>query len=212
MDKIPDEGGDRLSSIGACGSEGSRLGQPMTTRDAITQFLFLSDQPAPVDLCLVLGSRYPETMDPAIDLYQRGWTPWVLISGHGPDENQIKEADLFRDYAIAQGVPQAAILMEREARHTRDNFELSQPIVGNRIGWQKVARVAIVGKPYHMRRALMTAERFWPPGLEYLMLPSQLPQDLHAHDWWLGEWGRRRILDELRRIGEYGANGDLGGF
>jgi uncharacterized SAM-binding protein YcdF (DUF218 family) len=181
----------------------------LPTRDAITQFLFLSDEPEPVDLCLVLGSRYPETMDPAVALFQKGWTPRILISGHGPDEEQVKEADVFCEYAVARGVPREAILLEREARHTKDNFVLSARLVED---WKSIRKVAIVGKPYHMRRALMSAERFWPVGIEYVLLPSQLPQDLHAHDWWLGEWGRRRILDELRRIGEYGVNGDLGGY
>ncbi len=44
------------------------------TRLAISEFLFLSDEPAPVDLCVVLGSRYAETMDNAIDLWRRTWT------------------------------------------------------------------------------------------------------------------------------------------
>lgn len=179
------------------------------TRQAITDFLFLRDEPAPVDLCVVLGSKYAETMDPAIDLYRRGWAPRILITGHGPAEEQVKEADLFRDYTLAQGVPESALIVEREARHTRDNFELSAPLIEAAIGWDKVEAVAIVGKPYHMRRALMTAQRFWPAHIRYLMLPSSLPQDLKSDTWWESDWGRFRVMDELRRIGEYGAKGDL---
>ena len=180
-----------------------------STQQAITEFLFLRDQPARVDICVVVGSRYAETMDGAIELWRRGWTPKILITGHGPKEGQAKEADLFQEYAIKQGVPAEAILIEREARHTRDNFELSEPIVAAELGWERVGRVAIVGKPYHMRRALMTAQKFWPPHIEYVMLPSNLPQDLKSDNWWESEWGRTRIMDELRRIGEYGAKGDL---
>jgi hypothetical protein len=181
----------------------------MDTREAITEFLFLQDEPAPIDLCLVLGSRFAETMDPAIELYGRGWCPRILISGHGPDEDQEKEADLFLAYALEQGIPREALLVEREARHTRDNFEFSAAVIEQQVGWSALKTVGIVGKPYHMRRALMTAQRFWPPGLKYLMLPSNLPRDLKAQDWWESEWGRFRVMDELRRIGEYGAKGDL---
>jgi uncharacterized SAM-binding protein YcdF (DUF218 family) len=181
----------------------------MTTRDAITEFLFLRDEPQSVDICLVLGSRYAETMDPAIDLWRRGLTPRILITGHGPNENQRKEADLFHAYALAQGVPPDVLMIEREARHTRDNFELAALLIED---WSSISRVAIVGKPYHMRRAKMTAERFWPAEIDYVMLPSNLPQDLKPDDWHTGEWGRARVLDEIRRIGEYGAQGDLGGF
>ena len=176
-----------------------------STKLAISEFLFLNDEPSRVDLCVVLGCKYPETMDGAIDLWRRGWATRILITGHGPKEDQLKEADLFRDYALEQGVPDDVMIIEREARNTRDNFELSRPLVE----WGGVKKVAIVGKPYHMRRALMTAQQFWPADIEYILLPSQLPQDLKAHNWWESEWGRTRVLDELRRIGEYGAKGDL---
>lgn len=180
-----------------------------STQQAISEFLFLCDRPAPVDLCVVLGSKYAETMDGAIELWRKGWTPRILITGHGPKEGQVKEADLFLEYTLDQGVQREVILVEREARHTRDNFELSAPIVEAEIGWLNTKRVALIGKPYHMRRALMTARRFWPEHIEYLMLPSNLAQDLKADNWWDSEWGRTRIMDELRRIGEYGAKGDL---
>ena len=200
MDKIPDTAA-RRARTGA--------GPLMETRDAITQFLFLQDEPALVDLCLVLGSRFAETMDPAIDLYRKGMCPRILISGHGPDEEQEKEADLFLAYALQQGVPREVLFVEREARHTRDNFELSAAVIEKEIGWPAIKTVGIVGKPYHMRRALMTARRFWPEHLNYLMFPSNLPRDLKAADWWESDWGRFRVMDELRRIGEYGAKGDL---
>ncbi len=180
-----------------------------STQQAISDFLFLRDEPAPVDLCVVLGSRYAETMDGAIDLWHRGWTPRILITGHGPKEDQEKEADLFREYALQNNVPEKIILMEREARHTRDNFERSAPIIESEMGWESVRTVAIIGKPYHMRRALMTARRFWPEHIRFLMLPSNLPQDMKADNWWESDWGRTRIMDELRRIGEYGVKGDL---
>lgn len=148
-------------------------------------------------------------MDPAIDLYRRNLTPRILISGNGPDEDQVKEADLFLAYALEQSVPESALLVEREARHTRDNFELSAALIEKELGWDKVRSAAIVGKPYHMRRALMTARRFWPEDIRYLFLPSSLPRDLKPDDWWESDWGRSRVMDELRRIGEYGAKGDL---
>ena len=181
----------------------------MDSRQAITEFLFLRDEPGKVDLCFVLGSRYPETMDNAIKLWKQGLTARILISGHGPEEDQAKEADIFATYALSAGVPEEALIIEREARNTRDNFVFSKPLVSD---WDTVQTVAIVGKPYHMRRALMTARKHWPVHIRYVMLPSNLKQDLKATDWWQSEWGRFRIMDELRRIGGYAISGDLGDF
>lgn len=184
----------------------------MNTRDAITNLLFLKDEPAKVDLCCVLGSRFETTMDGAINLYRTQRAPKILITGHGPEEDQEKEADLFAAYAQAQGIPAEDILPEREARHTKDNFVLTKGIIQTALGWETIKKVAIVGKPFHMRRALMTARRFWPDHVELIMLPSNDPRDLQPDTWWQSEWGRNRVMEEVRRIGEYAAKGDLADY
>src|SRR6476646_5913840 len=93
----------------------------IATRDAITQLLFIRDEARPVDLAVVLGSKYATTMDPAIELCEKGWAPKILITGHGPEVEQEKECELFREYAIAQGVDPNDILVEPDARNTLEN-------------------------------------------------------------------------------------------
>src|SRR5207302_8656480 len=94
------------------------------TRQAITRFLFLKDAPAPVELCFVLGSPSVSTMVPAVDLFLRGLTPKILISGRGPRLWQKAECDVYKEYAIQRGIPEHAILLERKARNTMENFVL----------------------------------------------------------------------------------------
>src|SRR5690349_20030955 len=101
-------------------------------------------------------------MDPAIALYRRRWAPKILITGHGPLEDQEKEALLFHAYALDQGVAEADLLIETEARNTLDNMLLSIPIVEAAICWSNVSRESLTCKPIHSRRALMTARRHWP--------------------------------------------------
>lgn len=180
-----------------------------TSRDAITRFLFVKDAPAPVDLAVVLGSRKPATMDPAIELYRRGWAPYLLVTGHGPHPEGPNECEGFCAYAVENGVPEGRLLREPCATNTKENFLFSHSIVQQALGWERVQRVALIGKPFHGRRALMTARRYWPEHVSYLFLPSELPDDLHPDSWWESEWGRRRVFEELRRIGEYAAAGDL---
>lgn len=180
----------------------------MKSRDAITEFLFIRDEPRAVDCVLVLGSSTLTNMDPAIALYRAGLAKWVLITGHGPTGEEEPEWRGFLAYALAQGVPEAAILIEPDARNTRDNFRLSAELIAQRLGWDSVRRVAIVSRPFHARRALMTARRFFPEQVELVMLS---PDDgVQAHDWWGSIYGRHRVLEELRRIGEYALKGDLG--
>lgn len=184
----------------------------LESRSAITQFLFVEDPPEPVDLCFVLGCPTPTNMDKAIELYARGLAPVIMISGHGPAPQSVPEAVQFRDYALARGVPEAAILLETESTNTRENFVLSGPIIEAQIGWNRIRRVALVSKPYHARRALMTARCHWPAHLRLVMQPSQRHDDLPAETWWQTEAGRAHVMRELIAIGTYAQQGDIGGF
>ena len=61
-----------------------------------------------------------------------------------------------------------------------------------------------------MRRALMTARMQWPAHINYVMRPSNAPDDPPASTWWETESGRLFALAELRAIGTYALAGDIG--
>lgn len=185
---------------------------PMDTREAITQFLFLKDEPAPVDLCFVLGSPSISSILPAVALYQQGLTAKILISGHGPQKDSVAEWQVYRDYAIANGVPESAILVEKQASNTLENFTFSKVVIEQELGWENLHKIALVAKPFHMRRALMTASRQWPAHLQYSMQPSNAPDDPPAETWWQTPSGRNFVLAELKAIGTYGLADHIGGF
>lgn len=185
---------------------------PLETRSAITTFLFLADEPGPVDFSFVLGSPTLSSMEPAIDLYRKGYTRKIVISGMGPAPSELTEADTYKAYAIEQGIPAADLLTETKATNTRENFAFTLPIVERHFGWDNVRSVAISGKPFHMRRALMTARAHWPQHLKFRMLPSNHPDDPPAETWWQTGSGRTFVLAELRAIGTYALAGDIGGF
>jgi len=183
----------------------------MQTRQAITDFLFIRDEPRAVDGAVVLGSQAVSNMDPAIGLYRRGLTPRILITGHGPTgEEDEPEWRTLAAYAAEQGVPEEALLLEPDARNTLENFRLSAELLGREVGWNRIKALAIVSRPFHARRARMTARRFFPQSVELVMLS---PDDgVQARDWWESVYGRYRVFEELRRIGEYALKDDLGDF
>ena len=204
----------RLTRAPGAAPSASRPPDPalLESREAITRFLFLADPPEPVDLCFVLGCPTPTNMDPAIALHASGFAPVVMISGHGPARQPVPESMVFRDYAVARGIPAEAMIIETEATNTKENFALSAPIIGAQLGWSRIRRVALVTKPYHMRRAIMTARQHWPAHLRLIALPSYAPDDPLAESWWQTEDGRRYVLQELRAIGTYALQNDIGGF
>lgn len=184
---------------------------PMTnTREAITRLLFVQDTPRPVDLVMVLGCPSLSNMDPAIALYQSGMTPRILISGKGADPEP--EWLRYQRHALARGIPESALLVETESMNTRENFEFSARLLARTPGWENLHALAIVAKPFHGRRALMTARRHFPAHLDILITPPRSPEDIQAGDWWQTPRGRQRVMEELRRIGEYALRDHLGDF
>lgn len=183
------------------------------SRDAITKFLFLDDPAENVDLCLVLGCPSVSNIYPAIELYKSGLAPRLLITGHGPAQDDSEpEWRVYRDIALANGVPENAILIEPKATNTLENFTLTAPVVAKEIGWSEIRKVAIATKPFHTRRALMTARTTWPPHVQFIFRPSRDRDDSPADTWWQTESGRNFVLAELRAIGTYAMAGHIGGF
>ena len=43
----------------------------------------------------------------------------------------------------------------------------------------------------------------------YGTIDSRPNKRIDRNSWWLSEWPRKRVLDEVRRIGEYAEKGDL---
>lgn len=183
---------------------------PLNTRQAITEFLFLEDAPQSVDLSFVLGSPTISSIVPAVELYLAGHTKKIVISGHGPQTDSPPEWKMYQDYAIAHGVLAQDIFVETKAANTLENFVFSKALIEKIFGWENIRTVALSAKPYHMRRSLMTARQHWPAHLNYVMRPSNAPDDPPASTWWQTESGRQFALAELRAIGTYALAGDLG--
>lgn len=183
---------------------------PFETRQAISRFLFVSDPPAPADLVFVAASPSLSSIKPAISLYKSGLAPLILISGAGRMPDGRPEWEAYTAYAEDNGVPASALLTERVARNTLENFRFGAAMIAARPGgWSGITTVALCAKPFHMRRVVMTARQQLPQGLNLLACPPADSTDLTRDNWWMTERGRKRVLSELARIGEYALNGDI---
>ena len=120
------------------------------------------------------GGGYQERVKQAVALYQEGYAPTMIFSSGFVFAFQ--EAEVMRGLAIANLVPDAAILIETQAKNTRDNVVLSNQILAQH-GWR---RILVVSSPYHMRRAMMTWRRL-APNVAVTATPVASSQ-FYAHD------------------------------
>ena len=92
----------------------------------------------------------------AIDLYKAGRAARVIFSSGY--QFAFREAEVMKDLAIANGLPESAIHLETQASNTFENVSFVDAIL-KREQWQSVL---LVSSPYHMRRALLTWSRVAP--------------------------------------------------
>lgn len=85
----------------------------------------------------------------AIKLYENGWAPLLVFSGAAQDKSGPSNAEAMRQYAIRQGVPSDAILIDEDSETTRQNAENTQTIFAQ----QNITSVILVTSGYHQRRA-----------------------------------------------------------
>lgn len=180
------------------------------SRRAISTFLFTACSPEPVDLAFVLCSPTISSIHPAIALYKSGLAPRLLISGAGTAVDGTVEWSFYRDHALAAGVPESALLLEKAARNTAENAAFGAALIERELGWAQVRSIAVCAKPFHMRRAVMTLRQHVPAEVRLIAQPPTDPGDLSAETWWQTAHGRKRIFAELEKIGEYALKGDLG--
>lgn len=99
-------------------------------------------------------------LDRALKLYRRaaakGASPLVVASGgQGPDE-PASEAEVMANYLRERGIPDEALLEERESTSTWENLRLSSALLAER---GVTGRLLVVTSSYHVPRAAILSRR-----------------------------------------------------
>jgi uncharacterized SAM-binding protein YcdF (DUF218 family) len=186
------------------------MSKELSSIEAITNFLFLeSEKIGKADLIFVFGSSYLSTMDEVKRLYNKKIADKILITGHSKGKLKEIEADRFYARGVELGLPKKIFLLERDATNTKENIINSIPIIDKAIGLKNIKKIIFVCKTFHTRRVLMTAKKFLPTNIKYYFVPIIDERNIKKENWWKDNIAKTRVLEELRRIGEYTLKGDL---
>ena len=120
------------------------------------------DESRPADVILVLGSAVWPNEQPspslrartarAIELYQEGYAPYLLLSG-ALGRYPPEEAEVMRRLAVEAGIPQEALFLDKEAHSTWESMQKAREIMEQQ-GWETAI---VVSDPFHMHRSLLMA-------------------------------------------------------
>lgn len=140
-----------------CASVKDRIYAPDET-GPINMWNTAADTPA--DCILVLGAGVRDDGSPShmledrlltgIDLYERGFSPVLLMSGdHGREE--YDEVNAMKAFAEKHGVSSQVIFLDHAGFSTYESLYRAKEIFG-------AQRIVIVTQEYHLYRALYTAD------------------------------------------------------
>lgn len=120
------------------------------------------DEARAADVILVLGSAVWPNEQPspslrartqqAIELYHEGYASHLILSG-GLGRFPPEEAEVMRRLALEAGIPDQALVLDKEARSTRESLLQAGEIMRAR-GWKTAV---IVSDPFHLKRSLWVA-------------------------------------------------------
>ena len=116
----------------------------------------------------------------AARLFHRGLAPRIIVSGGsylvetGQAPPTQTEALAMRQFLIALGVPDSAIVMEGKSINTIENMRETRALLGT-------GRVALVTSGYHMPRALRLARK---AGLDVEAFPTDWQVLPSTTPWW----------------------------
>lgn len=112
------------------------------------------------DAIIVLGAAaydarpspvFEERIRHGIALYKRDRAPTLIFTGgFGGNGARFSESQVARRYAVRNGVPDRAILIETVSRNTIENLSQAAALMRAR----KLDRAIVVSDPLHMSRAL----------------------------------------------------------
>lgn len=97
----------------------------------------------------VLGGETEARVQKAVELYEAGAAPLLVMTGGPKTGNSPPLAEAMRDYAVAAGVPAEAILVDSASHSTLQNALFTSDFAE----LDKTAPIIIVTHRYHLPRA-----------------------------------------------------------
>lgn len=188
--------------------------------EELTNFIFLEDEPQKADVIFLPGSEEGVLAKTAARLYLEGYAPLIVPSGkyakwtgHSMVDQFETESDHFAYLLMEEGVPEEAILKEREATYTYQNAINTRKLLDER--GIEVKKALLCCQAYHARRSKLYYQILFPE-TEILVIPT-VTKGIRKDNWFKNREMSDIVLGEIERCGsqfheivaEYGAKEKL---
>ena len=131
-----------------------------------------------------------------VRLYRAGWAPRLIFSGAAWDGSH-SNAEVMRGLAIADGIPEAAILVDPSGDDTYGNAVHTRELMVA----HGLKSAILVTSPYHLQRATLTFRGVF-DGTDIKIVGRSAPDgEWRKTSWWMSPETRALTVRELEKLG-----------
>jgi uncharacterized SAM-binding protein YcdF (DUF218 family) len=169
----------------------------------ITKYLGESERPHKSNLILVFGSSKLIRIEKGIELWRKGISPKIMVTGNNPfyKERKVPEAIVYSDYAVKHGIPEDCVLVEDKSVSIPDNIKRSLNLL-DEMGFDYLSKgITTVSSWFANRRIWCHLMKLSPEGLKiYRTSPKSASKELGRDTWYKNEKGIAIIFNEFVKM------------
>jgi len=135
-------------------------------------FLVINEPPQKADVIIVLSGDKGGRLQRGIELYRQAYAPYLLFTSSA--------TGLEKSQAMAEGVPEQAFILDRQAQNTYQNAVYSKALMQQ----YGLHSAIVVSSDYHMRRASLIFAHVFKGTGTVLTYVSVKDPDFHPMRWW----------------------------
>ena len=160
------------------------------------------------NIIIALGSSDTSIPTRAAELFKEDFAPYILFAGGfgkiTKDMWQIPEAEKFAQIAQEEGVPESALLIEKNSTNTGENIQFSKELLVKK--GIPVSTAIIVCKPYKERRDYATFKMQWPE-LDIIVTSPQVSFEEYMEKIFSIDVAMNLLVGDVQRMKLYAEEG-----
>ena len=175
-------------------------------------FMHMHQSPEKADVIVGFGCYDEDIPHRCAELWHQGYAPYVCFSGGlGRNTTGIwskSEAERFAAIAMAEGVPEDRIILEKKSTNTAENLLFTPEVLAE--AGIRAERIIAVHKPYMERRLWAAMQVYWSSVRARYTSPRVTIDEHIAHAEKVGMTAKRvieTIVGDVQRMELYAEKG-----
>lgn len=160
----------------------------------LDRLLIYQDEPAKVDLIVVLGGGRGDRVNKGLELYNQGFAPLILVTGFNSEVAEFRRlyVDLYKGFLRNNGVSEDRIYLDCLSKSTFEEAVNTCAFMEKK----GLKSAIVISDPYHMRRVKYCFDKAADgKEIRFVYIPSDLKW--FQGTWWRDERGLFLATDEM---------------